>query len=476
MTVDVRYIGTQGRKLLGDININANNIYYNKEVLDALSIARNGGDSPLLTQMFAGLNFGNGVIGQATTGAAALRNSTVFNQNLINGNFIAVANSLISGTGTTGGSVPTTGSMANTNLGVTPSGRLIRNGCDRIASGQTTFNGIALRCFPENYLISNPQLGTATYRVNSGSSNYHSLQAQFTLRPTQGFTVQSTYTWAKSMTLPADSNTDLLNRRRDYTLAYSNIPHDWRTNGNMELPIGPGKWLFGDSNGLLARMLERWQIGAILNMSAGRPVTLLGGAGLNYGSNTSSTDPTIAADVVGDFDVRKADLYWDGVSNRGSLFGKNNPYITVTDPQCSATGTGQTAYPTALTCGLTAVAKVVPAGTPGAVQYGVDSNGSPRFGVIVLQNPKPGTQGTLGQSTFEMPGTWRFDANLSKNIKLTETKSLQLRMDATNVLNHPNPLPIAPAISINSTSGDFGYLTNNKIGTRQFQAQLRLNF
>jgi hypothetical protein len=111
--------------------------------------------------------------------AQALRTSTVFNQNLINGNFIAAANSLISGAGLT-----VTGAQNNASLGLVPSGRLIRNGCDRIANGQTTFNGIQLRCFPENYLIANPQLGTATYRVNSGSSYYHSMQAQFTLRPT----------------------------------------------------------------------------------------------------------------------------------------------------------------------------------------------------------------------------------------------------------------------------------------------------
>jgi hypothetical protein len=177
-----------------------------------------------------------------------------------------------------------------------------------------------------------------------------------------------------------------------------------------------------------------------------------------------------------DFDIRQADLHWDGASNRGSLFGKDNPYITVTDPQCPPTGAGQAAYPGSLSCTLTAVAKVVPSGTPGAVQYGVDAKGNPRFGVIVLQNPKPGTQGTLGQSTFQMPGTFRFDANLGKSFKISETKSLQLRMDATNVMNHPNPLPVSPAISINSTSGDFGYLTNNKTGNRQFQAQLRLTF
>jgi hypothetical protein len=80
--------------------------------------------------------------------------------------------------------------------------------------------------------------------------------------------------------------------------------------------------------------------------------------------------------------------------------------------------------------------------------------------------------------TFEMPGVYRFDANLSKAFKITESKSVQFRLDAVNVLNHPNALPGGGAsVSINSTSGgDFGYLTNAKTGARSFQAQLRLNF
>ena len=474
MSVDVRYIGTQGRKVMGDIDINTNDVYFNPELLDALNVTRSGGDAPLLTQMLAGLNIGNGVIGQAVSGSQALRTNTVFNQNLINGNFTAVTNSLLSGAGLT-----VTGAQNNTALGLVPSGRLIRNGCDRIANGQATFNGIQLRCFPENYLIANPQLGTATLRVNSGSSSYHSMQAQFTLRPTQGFSVQTTYTWSKILETPPDSNTNPLNRSLDYRRSAANVPHDLRTNGAIELPIGPGKLFFANSSGIVARLIERWQAGIILNLSAGRPSTILGGAGLNYGSSTSATAPNIAADVVGDFSVRNADLYFDGPNNRASLFGKDNPYITVTDPQCPIPANlPANTYPSSLSCQLSAVAQIVPAGTTGAQQFGTNADGSPRYGVIVLQNPKPGTQGTLGQMTFEMPGTYRFDANLSKTFRITETKSLQVRLDAVNVLNHPNPLPAAGAtISINSTSGgDFGYLTNAKTGTRSFQAQLRLTF
>jgi hypothetical protein len=76
-------------------------------------------------------------------------------------------------------------------------GRILRNGCDRLANNQTVVGPsipTPLRCFPENYIVANPQFQTATYNTNSGSSNYHSMQAQFTLRPTFGTNFQATYT------------------------------------------------------------------------------------------------------------------------------------------------------------------------------------------------------------------------------------------------------------------------------------------
>jgi hypothetical protein len=462
VTFDLRYVGTQGKKQQGDINVNTNSIYFNQELYDALDSARRGGNPALLTQMLAGLNLGSGVIGVTTNGAASLRASSVFNQNLINGNYLGVANSLLTGTSTTW-----TGFASNTGLDVTPTGRLIRNGCDRIASsGQTTFNGISLRCFPENYLNSNPQLGTtnAFYRTNSGSSNYHSMQAQVTLRPTHGFSVQSTYTWSKTLVHHPEDTSNPLNRSLDYGRAYSSITHDWRSNGTIELPIGPNKLIFGNSSGWLARMLERWQLGAILNLSGGRPVSISALTGLNYAGN-GTTGANVRPDVVGPFNVRKADLVWDGPNNRGSLFGETNPFVVVNDPQCALVS----GFPSTVSCNLNAVALVVPAGTPDSFLL---SDG--RSAQLVLQNPRPGTQGSLGQTTFEMPGTIRFDANLGKSFQITETKTLQIRFDATNVLNHPNPNPAAPTISINSD--DFGYLTNDKTGTRTFQGQLRFTF
>ena len=160
MTIDLRYIGTQSKKQESDINLNLNNIYFNQELYDALDAARRGEDPLLLTQMMAGLNLsgapateGYAAVGTVNangvyqTGAAHLRRSTTYRTNLLNGNYLAVVNSLL--TDTAG-----TGYVSNTTLGVTPSARILRNGCDRIAtqSGSQTFgtgaNAIHAAVFP----------------------------------------------------------------------------------------------------------------------------------------------------------------------------------------------------------------------------------------------------------------------------------------------------------------------------------------
>lgn len=94
-------------------------------------------------------------------------------------------------------------------------------------------------------------------------------------------------------------------------------------------------------------------------------------------------------------------------------------------------------------------------------------------GKIVLQNPQPGSRGNIGRQTIENPGTWDFDANVRKTFQFGETKSLQIRIDATNILNHP--LPSNPSFNLNATNA-FGYIADKTDAHRQFQAQLRFGF
>ena len=171
-------------------------------------------------------------------------------------------------------------------------------------------------------------------------------------------------------------------------------------------------------------------------------------------------------DVVGPFDLRKGHMVWDGATNQGRYFGED--FVVVPDPQCNlANKTDTMGFNLAanVNCGLQAVARIVPAGTPGSTL--IDGQNVQ----IVLQNPLPGRQGTLGQNTMEGLGSIRFDGNLGKTFRISESKSLQIRVDATNVLNHPTPA--LPTFSINSDN--FG-LSTTKTGGRAFQGQLRFTF
>ena len=76
---------------------------------------------------------------------------------------------------------------------------------------------------------------------------------------------------------------------------------------------------------------------------------------------------------------------------------------------------------------------------------------------------------------FGGPGIWRFDANIAKAVKVSETKTVQFRLDATNVFNHPEPN--TPIFDINNANFELITGVNAKSTLhRQFQAQLRFNF
>src|SRR5688572_9553447 len=67
---------------------------------------------------------------------------------------------------------------------------------------------------------------------------------------------------------------------------------------------------------------------------------------------------------------------------------------------------------------------------------------------------------------------WSFDPAMSKAIRITESKSVQVRLDATNILNHP--VPNSPSFDINSTN-PFGFVPDK--GTSGASSRdVRLNF
>jgi hypothetical protein len=162
----------------------------------------------------------------------------------------------------------------------------------------------------------------------------------------------------------------------------------------------------------------------------------------------------------------------------GTIYGFPSPYATFDDPQCfnRVGGIDAMGFNLQDSCTLNALALIAPANTPGVIALAPAADGTPRWGVPVLQNSLPGTQGTQGARMIRLPGRWFFDANISKRFQLTESKTLQIRIDANNILNHPNP----GEPNFNVQSDDFGRVTADKVSNaaspRAFQAQLRLTF
>jgi hypothetical protein len=75
--------------------------------------------------------------------------------------------------------------------------------------------------------------------------------------------------------------------------------------------------------------------------------------------------------------------------------------------------------------------------TPGPLDLNHNPrNGNPYFNTALFSLPSLGSPGNSGRRMFSGPGIENYDLTLQKNFKLTESKSLELRLDAFNVFNH----------------------------------------
>jgi hypothetical protein len=453
INLDLRYVGTKAVGLIGTVNINSPNVFYNPALFDAFERTRRGENVELFDQIFMGLALtGNTPVnGTTQRGSEHMRLNTTFRDNLANGNYVALANSL----NTYNGQAPF--AVAATTTG--ENGTVLRraNRGFNVPGGTTTTNGVVVPAglFPENWIVANPQFGNNRYWMNSGSSNYHSLQVQATLRPLHGLSLQSTYVWSKALEVAGINGlgggltsgdpvyTNPADRAADYALAGNHVTHDFRSFGTFELPIGPDKLLLGNTSGLLARALERWQASFIVNASTGRPASIAA-ANMLYGNGV--------ADNVSGLSLRGGSVRWGDPGPSGTLVGgyfESGALGKTADPQCATVATSLRNF-----CTLQAVTDT-------------------RTGAILFQNPKPGTRGNVGRQTMSLPGDWSFDAAMSKVLRVTESKSFQIRLDATNILNHPGVG--SPSLDINSLNA-FGLINAKDGSKREFRGSLRLSF
>jgi hypothetical protein len=390
LVLSVAYVGSKSSEQLRSQNLNEVNIIENG-ILQGFNQVAAGGTSPLIDKIFSSALYP--AVATAGGGSNYVRtNSTTlgfFAANNPGGfaNFISSTNSL---TGVNGGLL--------TNAGL-----------------------------PLNYIVLNPQFLSAVYTSNAGNSTYNSGQVEVNKRFSHGMILQGSYVLSHAIgDNEGDSTTFSASYRtmrnghldkRPLAFDYNNV---FKVNGLWELPLGKGKLIGRNANGLVDRIIGGFEIGSIVIFQSGAPLTF---SAQNTFNNAAATVSTFTAVQVGKLPDGKVQRVATGIQ----YFN----FTQITDPAVAnmSSATLKAISP------LKAIA---------------DANGNP-----LLINPAAGQISPLGLVSFRGPGWKNMNLNLIKHIKITERFNFQIGASAQNLTN--TPIFGNPTFLINSTS--FGRIT-----------------
>ena len=538
LTVDLRYIGTFGRSMIGSLNLNQSN-WLQTGLYSELERVRQGGESDLINSLIpTGTLSGK----DGLTGSGQIRDHSSTRNNLYYGQFSDLVGTLSNGNG----------DMQT--LNTTYNGYVSRAGClpqDRLnPSGDMTdhVGNPCLKGTPWNYFYTNPQYGSTDFQYNASMSNYHSMQTQVTMRPTHGVNFQATWTWSRAI---GDSGWTNLIGDRDYLLSGQHRSHTLNTYGSWELPFGPRGLLFREASGVFKKAVDGWQLSWVSTMATGTPISASGTNTLWGNSWSVLVRPDLWNDKAGKVDeIWREDgtyggAYYFGSYSRTANGGIVPKYTKVLDTGiCNPSlipGFGVPGSEYATYCGRPPVAPDPANGIEGDAWYAthpnlilpsttrtppraialadpsgaVDGNGAVlpqlytqdtwgadgilyRAGdpIIVFRNADQrngiGAAGNYKANRLTGPGRYTFDLALSKSIEFMEGKRFEIRVDAQNIFNHAQPTPSTaassggrqmsssnPTFGVNSTAADDnsdrGWIAT-KGGHRTFQARLRFSF
>jgi hypothetical protein len=413
--LSVRYIGTKGTKLLDGVNLNSDVIGSNG-FLNAFNITRTGGEAPLFDQIFNGATVpGQGVVnGTTVRGSDYVRSNSTFAQYLANGNVGAFANN-----------INTTALLTNVNGGL-----------------------LAAAGLPQNFFVTNPQFANVYLVGNNGNSTYNAMEVEYEKRFSKGWVYQGSYTWSKALgenelggTQYYDNNyRNPLNRSFDKRIMTFNRTNVFKSNAIYELPFGRGRSMMKNANRLVDGVFGGWKLSGILTYTSGAPFTVTAPV-TTFDQFTTGQTP----DVIGSLPKSTGGLQFNG---SGACYFCN--FKQIPDPSNSLNTSS-------IASRATNFAQTGPGG-------------------VILQNPLPGTLGTLAQTFFTSPNFFDVDLALTKQFRITERFNFELRTDWLNATNHQDFTNATIDVSIDSAT--FGRFTggNNSNNNRIIVIGGRLNW
>jgi hypothetical protein len=274
--------------------------------------------------------------------------------------------------------------------------------------------------------------GAGSNVVNDGGiANYNGMVATLQHRLSSTFSLLANWTWSKCLDI-ADGQGDIAatltqnpaNPRGDY----GPCGFDYRHIENFVVVAKSNFTRFNRTEKLLA---NGWEIAPLIHITSGTAINVTSGQD-NSLTNINNDRPNLVPGVNPYAKVKFSSA--TGEANREYL----NPaaFVQITNPTCN-TGTGG-AY----------VAN----------------------GCAVL-----GTYGNIGKNAFRTPPYLQFDSQISRLFPIHESLALDLRLEAFNVLNHPDFGLSTPVVLTSST---FGQVSSTASGNaaRVFQGSVKITF
>lgn len=270
--------------------------------------------------------------------------------------------------------------------------------------------------------------------TNHSQSSYNAFQFEVLTRRKRGLTLQSNYTFSKTLSDAEGSQpirwepfTDNRNPKIERHRPPWDINHALKANFVYDLPLGNGKRL---NYRPLRRLLEGWGISGILLWQTGRPFGIVSTRG--------------------------------GV-NRSGYGGYIGAVSTLTKPQLDKV------FRFRMTpSGPYYVAPEVlgPDGRP------TSPEGRPSFPGQVFFHPEPGQLGNLQMNLLTPPAVVNFDLGAMKRTRIRENHWLELRMEGSNFFNHPSFILGTQTVA----SPTFGRIEDTRFDPRRIQFSLHYRF
>ena len=258
MAVDLRYIGSRGRGLWGEVNYNESNISDNG-FLNEFRLAQQN----LQANIAAGRGNSFAYFGPGT-GTSPLPIYLAY----LTGRPASAASIAASYSGTSWTDTNFTNPLALYNpQPYTPAGVNANTGLDGSAARRANAAAAGL---PANFFRANPDLlGGAFVRTNRDNTSYLAVEVQIARRASRGAWFQTSYTFGKSYL------TGMYTLRKPpvktlNTGAEGGVTHGFKFFGGWDLPFGKGRRFASGAGRLLDGIIGGWQLTTTWRVQSGR--------------------------------------------------------------------------------------------------------------------------------------------------------------------------------------------------------------